>query len=241
MSLSSAIKMGKVDVSINSILIGDELGLLKRLDLTSSNPCSNIVTLNRDFIKQPEPNKAILSIAPMMLKNELNEVDIDDEIDEYKLDDNLKEIEFIYLITSRPNQIYLYNLQNEQFVSIKSPRTSSEAKLTGSKPLNVNHIVTCYENGSIFMQNIEKELIEISSKNRKPMKVLGLDLDALEDETRPVKKLKSSSSQTESKIKIKKPKESKSQSMPNLPPFCFSSPNHFACNLFLHIFVHLFF
>lgn len=155
---------------VSHVITGDELGLIKKLEINSvldeiTSP--KITCINRDTLDQPSPDKAVLSIRrfvePFYLKNNL---------DTGSLDQN----ENLFLICSKGNNLQLYNAMNDELNSIK-PNTT-DIKLSASVPFRKNYIVNCYANGSIFVQNIEKEMLQYASDtNKKALKVLGLDLN----------------------------------------------------------------
>lgn len=52
--------------TFSRVLIGDELGFVKRLDIEcESNSSHALTTLNREFIGDPSPDKSVLSIYPL--------------------------------------------------------------------------------------------------------------------------------------------------------------------------------
>ncbi|XP_015783031.1 uncharacterized protein LOC107360823 [Tetranychus urticae] len=176
---------------LSAVLVGDELGFIKRLDLHAKEKQTKdkktLLTLNREFIGEPSPDKSVLSITPLAVPDYFHNLsdeadEIDDSIGHNYSDDfedvPYEESNFIYLIASRPNHIYLYNSYNQMFATIANP---VEGNLVGSLPLNGNKIISCYDNGTVNIQNIETDLIAISSRSSaKACKVLGIGADLKE-------------------------------------------------------------
>ncbi|XP_074593271.1 WD repeat domain 74 lethal (2) k09848 [Brevipalpus obovatus] len=189
----------------SGILIGDELGFIKRLDFTSGqSPAKALHILNREFIGQPSPDKTVLSIHPME-EVEPNGDSGDDEDDfipnlsdkdsnnrtphrtgSKSVVDSAKntpfdECKYIYLIASRPNHIYLYNSYTEQFSSISymnDELNGLNGNLVGAAPIGSNNFVSCYENGRVIVHNIETDILSLSSQSKsKAMKLLGIETD----------------------------------------------------------------
>lgn len=153
---------------VSHVLVGDELGLIKKLEISSTSDeiaSPKVVCVNRDVLEQPSPNKAVQTIRrfvePFYLKNNLET----NSLDNY---------ENLYLICSKVNRLQLYNALTDELNDIKP--NSTDHKLCGSVPFRKNFIVNCYDNGSIYVQNIEKEMLQYASDtNKKALKVLGLD------------------------------------------------------------------
>ncbi|KAI1288442.1 hypothetical protein HDE_09352 [Halotydeus destructor] len=184
--------------AISGILLGDELGLVKRIDVHSTPTTDSVTTLNRDLIGgELTPDKAIISIKPFLMHNiatpEKDEDDSDEDDSRPVIDGKAacnQELSVLYLITSKPNNIYLFNSMNNSFSPIKPPVNDSSINLIGAAPINRNNIVVCYDNGLIFMQNIERELLQSSSDSKKKaVRLLGLELEPKPSSGTP-KKLK---------------------------------------------------
>ncbi|XP_053208899.1 uncharacterized protein LOC128392837 isoform X2 [Panonychus citri] len=182
---------------LSAVLVGDELGFIKRLDLHAKAKQTKdkkiLLTLNREFIGEPSPDKSVLSITPLAVpdyfrqsNDQLEDIDNDNDnqitsshnySDDF-VDEPYEESNFIYLIASRPNHIYLYNSYNQRFATIANP---VEGNLIGSLPLSGNRIISCYDNGTINVQNIETYLIAISSRSsKKACKILGIGTETTE-------------------------------------------------------------
>lgn len=153
--------------TVSHVVVGDELGLIKKLEINShldelTSP--KVVCLNRDTVEQPSPDKAVLTIRrfaePYYLTNSLTDLDCNENL---------------FLICSKANRLQLYNANTDELNDIKANSTDN-AKLCGSVPFRKNFIVNCYQNGTIYLQNIEKEILQYASNtNKKALKVLGLD------------------------------------------------------------------
>lgn len=162
-------------VSLSGILVGDELGQVKHIDFASRN---NIVNINSDIINsEPSPSKPVTCISAF----------------------EHEESNILYLITNKPNTISMYNCINNNIKLLKSP--NNESNIVGAQAIARSNIVVCYENGSIFMQNIEKDILESSETKKKAIKLLGLDLaseisSTISNTTNSSNKSKSNSTKT---------------------------------------------
>ena len=156
--------------TVSHVVVGDELGLIKKLEISPmqdeiSSP--KVFCVNRDTLEQPSPDKAVQTIRRF--------------VEPYYLRGNsetsgLDRNENLFLICSKTNRLQLYNVQTDELNDIKPNLT--DQKLSGSVPFRENFIVNCYQNGSIYVQNIEKEIIQYASNtNKKALKVLGLDVN----------------------------------------------------------------
>lgn len=211
---------------ITSILVGDELGQVKRIDIprestdskdkrkasitssstdSSSSDCSRSSTatvrsINKEIINDTlSPEKPILSIRPFKSQTLASQEDSDDD----DLDSNGKssvddasrmrslvrkhetaaaanaETSVLFLITQKPDQVYVYNSVTESFTLIKFNRPEGlppNVQLIGSAPIDRNNIALVYENGAIFTLNIERELYSTCMQVKtKAMKLLGIN------------------------------------------------------------------
>ncbi|RWS13452.1 hypothetical protein B4U79_06164 [Dinothrombium tinctorium] len=191
--------------SLGSVLIGDELGLLKKIDIHSTPSTSNVITLNRETLSsEPSPDKSILSIRPFKNFSFESEHEIDDDSEHGELDDRdprtrvvfdwklNNESSILFLVASKPSKLQIYNSLTNQLSDVKC--VQSNLNLIGGEPINRNHIVVCYENGTIDVQNVDKTLLESSSETKKKaIRLLGLDLNE-ENEDHSPKSCKSSAS-----------------------------------------------
>ena len=179
-------KSNKFEVS--HVIVGDELGLIKKLEINPTKDdeitSPKVICINRDILDQPSPDKAVQTIRrfvqPYYLRSNL---------DTGTLDAN----ENLFLICSKSNRLQLYNANTDELNDIKpnlSTDQSSKTVLCGSMPFRTNFIVNCYQDGSIYVQNIEKEIIQYASDtNKKALKVLGLDVNNnLKDKREAIKK-----------------------------------------------------
>lgn len=179
----------KRSIAISGLMVGDELGLIKKITLKSNPSMEDVVTLNRDLIDAPTPDQAVLSIRPFRTQTiaTTEEVDTDDEDDEItdsrrkpKVADALNaESSVFFLIASKPRKIQVYNTVTNLFVPVSiSSSCNPTAKLVGAAPFNRNNIVVVFDNGTIVTQNIEKEMLQSSgTAKQKAIKILGLDFN----------------------------------------------------------------
>ena len=146
--------------SVVGILIGDELGQIKRIDLSAKNKIINITNEPIDGI---HPTKSVASICS--LQNSSND----------------------FLIANKNNSLSLYSCVSNDLDPIRIG-FNNESPLVGAQPVDQNNIVLCYENGSVIVKNIERELIQSNESRKKAMKLLGLDLLTESDSKRKVSK-----------------------------------------------------
>lgn len=171
--------------AISGILLGDELGLIKRIEMHATPSADSVITLNRDMLNgEPAPDKSVISIRPFATQTLATQEEDDSDDDNPRPVIGAKaaqnaELSLLYLVASKPNKLYIYNSMTNIFTLVKPPTTDSELHLVGAQPINRNNIVVIYDNGTIFMVNIEKELLESSADTKKKaIKLLGLDLDS---------------------------------------------------------------
>lgn len=184
----------KRSIAIAGLLVGDELGLIKKITLKSNPSMEDVVTLNRDLIDAPTPDQAILSIRPFRTQTIATSEDVDTDEDDAcdtldsrsrkpKVADALNaESSVFFLIASKPRKIQVYNTMTNLFVPVPLVQASNPtacnptAKLVGAAPYNRNNIVVVFDNGTIITQNIEKEMLQSSGTTKqKAIKILGLD------------------------------------------------------------------
>ena len=143
--------------SLAGVLIGDELGQLKRLDVSSKPKVTNITTQSVDGIDGIDgvhPSKAVASIWSL------------DSESKHCLD---------FVIGHKNNSLSLYNCVSNHLQPIRVG-VNNESLLVSAQPVNANNVVLCYENGSVIMKNIDKELVQSNEGKKNAMKLLGLDL-----------------------------------------------------------------
>lgn len=177
----------KRSIAISGLLVGDELGLIKKITLKSNPSMDDVVTLNRDLIDAPTPDQAILSIRPFRTQTIATSEDVDTDDDECDTLDSRREPKVVdalnaessvfFLIASKPRKIQVYNTMTNLFVPVSiAPSCNPTAKLIGAAPYNRNNIVVVFDNGTIITQNIEKEMLQSSgTAKQKAIKILGLD------------------------------------------------------------------
>jgi hypothetical protein len=79
------------------------------------------------------------------------------------------------------------------FTPVDAPLHDLNVKLVGAAPVNRNNIVVLYDNGTIFLQNIEKELLDSSAETKKKaIRLLGLDLENSGESSTPASSGRSS-------------------------------------------------
>jgi hypothetical protein len=64
----------------------------------------------------------------------------------------------MYLTANKCNSLSLYDCITNEFKNIRVG-VNNESSLIGAQPINASNIVLCYENGTIHLQNIEKDLM----------------------------------------------------------------------------------
>ena len=177
----------KRSIAIAGLLVGDELGLIKKITLKSNPSMEDVITLNRDLIDAPTPDQAILSIRPFRTQTIATSEDVDTDDDDAcdtldsrsrkpKVADALNaESSVFFLIASKPRKIQVYNTMTNLFVPVPLVQASDPtAKLVGAAPYNRNNIVVVFDNGTIITQNIEKEMLQ-SSGTTKEKAIKSLD------------------------------------------------------------------
>lgn len=183
---------------LSAILVGDELGLLKRLELSSTGSSSNsppVSIVNRDLLERPSPEKSVLSIrrfspAHTALRS-TSHADDGREEEHDSVGYQHPQSDQLFLLANKANQIQIYNAVDDKLFNVRNP--DPQQNVAGAIPFNRNHIVVCYRDGNVRLQNIETELIEISQINSKALKVLGLseNVDQLNQSSNDVcKKIK---------------------------------------------------
>lgn len=179
----------KRSIAIAGLLVGDELGLIKKITLKSNPSMEDVVTLNRDLIDAPSPDQAILSIRPFRTQTIATSEDVDSDDEDDTLDSRSRkpkigdalnaESSVFFLIASKPRKIQVYNTMTNLFVPVPLPQlshSSPSAQLVGAAPFNRNNIVVVFDDGTIITQNIEKEMLQSSGTTKqKAIKILGLD------------------------------------------------------------------
>jgi hypothetical protein len=81
----------------------------------------------------------------------------------------------MYLIANKCNSLALYDCITHELKNIRVG-VNNESSIIGAQPINASNIVLCYENGTIHLQNIEKDLMLRNETKKKAIKLLGLDL-----------------------------------------------------------------
>jgi hypothetical protein len=151
---------------LSALLVGDELGLLRRLELDSQGQTARIRTINRDSLIRPSPEHAILTIR--------------------RFDSDLPKSpgyqhpnhDHLLLIASRDRKLHLYDPITDRLHSFETNRP--DGQVVGAAPFASNHVIICYADGAIHVQNVERELIQMSAdqgENGKALKVLGFDAE----------------------------------------------------------------
>ena len=171
--------------TVSHVVVGDELGLIKKLEISPTLDeitSPKVFCVNRDTLEQPSPDKAVLTIRrfvePFYLRG---------NPEAGSLDRN----ENLFLICSKTNRLQLYNAQTDELNEIRPNLTGH--KLLGSVPFRKNFIVNCYQDCSIYVQDIEKEIIQYASNtNKKALKVLGLDVNNNGETSKPKEATKDS-------------------------------------------------
>lgn len=149
---------------LNALLVGDELGLLRRVDLDNQLQSTRIRTLNRDSLPRASPEHAILTIRPF---------DRISLVSPGYHNSNCKQLQ---LITSRDRKLHLYDPITDRLVTFDSNRP--DGQIVGAAPFSTNHIVICYADGAIYIQNVERQMIQLAHEpgtENKALKVLGFD------------------------------------------------------------------
>ncbi|XP_054153318.1 uncharacterized protein LOC128952020 [Oppia nitens] len=138
---------------VMGVLIGDELGHLKRIDMAAKD---KVLAIHSEPVDDIHHSKSVSSIT--CLHNNNNDNHCSD-----------------YLIANKCHSLSIYNSVSNHLHRFRVG-VNNESFLMGAQPIDDNNIVVCYENGSVFIRNIEKELIQLSENKKKAIKLLGLDL-----------------------------------------------------------------
>ncbi|OTF70363.1 hypothetical protein BLA29_003605 [Euroglyphus maynei] len=137
---------------LSAILVGDEIGQLKRIDLNKNE--TKIIEL---IIDEPKhPSKSIVSIHPLN-----------------KVHSNSTEVNF--LIARKDHEIFLYDATTDDVLPIKYIN-ENKTPLIGSRCIDDQNIVIGFADGSIKRINVEHDLCFARYKpNLKAINVLGID------------------------------------------------------------------
>ncbi|KAH9416468.1 WD repeat-containing protein 74 [Dermatophagoides pteronyssinus] len=136
----------------SAILVGDEIGQLKRIDLKKNE--QKIIELIADESKHP--SKSIVSIHP------LNKV-------------HSKSSEQNFLIARKDHEIFIYDINTDNVESIKYIN-ENKTPLIGCRCIDDQNIVIGFADGSIKRINVEMDLCFARYKpNLKAINLLGID------------------------------------------------------------------
>ena len=182
----------KQENEITGILVGDELGQVKRIDMSSGK----IRTINKHLIDdRPAPDKPILSIRPFheipLVPLELDDEPEDDGWMEGRARAAITNADptVLHLITQKPDQIFVYNSVTDNFIQVRADilcNRNPHSNLVGAAPFQRNNIVVCFDDGNIFMINIEKDLLQdYGSESCKASKLLGLNASCFNEDVPP--------------------------------------------------------
>jgi hypothetical protein len=203
----------KNTVKISHIIVGDELGQIKKIDLTMEKP--TVTTVNGDEVgDQLAPDKSILSIRafPSSSFSPPDQEDDEDDEEEGKSKGRERLCRGVFVICQKPDRIYLYNSNTDSLTLVVTPTLMNESNLLGAAPVDYSNIVIVYEDGGIFKVNVEAELLQANNQSHeKALKVLGIDE---ESKKRSLERL------TEAKIgQSKRKKQKKEQEFEANPLF----------------------
>ena len=164
-------------VKISHIIVGDELGQIKKIDLTEEKPTVKAVN-SEEMGDQLAPDKSILSIRPFPSSpfSPPDMEDDDDEEEEGKSKARERLCRGIFVVVQKPDRIYLYNSTSDSLTLVVTPTLVNDSKLIGAAPVDYSSIVIVYEDGGIFKVNVETELLQANNQSHeKALKVLGID------------------------------------------------------------------
>ena len=173
--------------AISGILVGDELGQLKRIDLSTGA----IHTINKHLIgDRPAPDQPILSLRGFQ-EPSLGPVDVvGDDAEDVCIEGKARaaitnaDASVLLLVSQKPDKIYIYNTVTDTFIRLNIEILCNQGNLVGAAPFDRNNVVICFENGNIFLLNIEKDLVQdCRSDGCKASKILGIE-SCLEEELR---------------------------------------------------------
>lgn len=149
---------------LTGLLVGDELGIIRRLELDNQAQTARTRTINREILERPSPEHAILAICRF------------DRVNQTSPGFQHQNRQHLLLITSRNRKLHLYDSIADRLHSFEANRT--DGQIVGAAPFATNHIVVCYADGAIHIQNVEREMILIGADkegNTKALKVLGIE------------------------------------------------------------------
>nr|XP_046919368.1 uncharacterized protein LOC124499498 [Dermatophagoides farinae] len=146
----------------SAILVGDEIGQLKRIDLKKNE--TQIIELIPDEAKHP--SKSIVSIHP------LNKV-------------HSNSTELYFLIARKDHEIFVYDATTHEVRPIKYIN-ENKTPLIGSRCIDDQNIVIGFKDGSIKRINVENDLCFARYKpNLKAINLLGIDSSVTSFATSP--------------------------------------------------------
>lgn len=182
----------KNTVKISHIIVGDELGQIKKIDLTVDKP--TVKTVNGDEVDQLAPDKSILSIrafpsSPFCHPDHEDDDDEDQEEGKSKARERL--CRGIFVVVQKPDRVYLYNSNLDSLTLVVTPTLVNDSNLVGAAPIDYSTIVIVYEDGGIFKVNVETELLQANNQSHeKALKVLGIDEESKKKQLEKVAEMK---------------------------------------------------
>jgi len=199
--------------AIASILVGDELGQVKRIDIPDGEGERPVVrTVNKRIIRDLlSPDQSVLSIRPFPFLPEVEFDDDDPDADSRSIRQALSRGVFVVIqrvskmdeSTKETERIFLYNSNSDETIPIISPPSlNNSSPLVGASPVTSTDIVLIYEDGGVYLINVESELCRSSGQNPdKALKILGI-------EAHPPPMKKKDSSSDDDKLPVTDVKES---------------------------------
>ncbi|KAJ6217552.1 hypothetical protein RDWZM_008709 [Blomia tropicalis] len=131
------------------IIVGDELGQLKKIDLIKKD-CTTF-KLSKD--EQLHPTKCVASISPLSFD---------------LLNNN-------FLISNKANSLFIYDALTDEINNVNY-HVATKSTLVCSQCIDDQNIVIGFKNGAIHRINIEKDLCSAAYKpNNKALNVLGIE------------------------------------------------------------------
>ena len=136
-------------VEPNFVLIGDELGQIKKLDLLKKQN----VTINLTPCEPVHPSKSIVSISPLS-SGSMNKY---------------------FLIGRKTNDLFIYDASDDHVMKVEYS-VGNETTLVNCQCIDDQNVVLGFQNGSIYRINIEKALCSAQYKpNNKALHILGIE------------------------------------------------------------------
>ena len=131
------------------VIVGDELGQIKKIDLLSKSYTSFNLTPSEPL----HPSKCVVSISPLSFN---------------LLNNN-------FLIANKANSLFIFDSLSDELVKVEH-NIENNSSIVCSQCIDDQNIVIGFKNGSIYRINIEKDLCFATYKpNNKALNLLGIE------------------------------------------------------------------